>query len=150
MTPVNGEVVSSDPKVCTSDSLQLLYALHCCSWKPPFVACYTEHQVEFLYKYAYMFHTRFLILNQKKIYLTQFTYWSCKLFQVRLDFSGFAHGFLGITVIKVNHSIQKGKILIKRRKALGLNRLKISLDLLHHIKWGLQKWIPMLEILSLR
>lgn len=89
-------------------------------------------------------------IRKKSLYLTQFTYWSCKLFQVRLDFSGFAHGFLGITVIKVNHSIQKGKILIKRRKALGLNRLKISLDFLHHIKWGLQKWIPMLEILSLR
>lgn len=79
-------------------------------------------------------HSFLFSIRKKSLYLTQFTHLSCKLFQVRLSFSGFVHGILGITVIKVNHSIQKGKILIKRREALGLNRLKISLDLLHQRK----------------
>lgn len=74
-------------------------------------------------------HT-FLFLNQKKsLYLIQFTQ-VVSFFKEDYLFMAL-HIFLSITAIQVNHSIQKRKILIKRRKVLGLNRLKKSLDLLH-------------------
>ena len=128
----------SDPKICTSDLLQQSLYMHYTAVTESLLLLFAILNTRFNFFISMLIkcfiHSFLFSIRKKSLYLTQFTYLRCKLFQVRLSFSGFAHGFLGITVIKVNHSIQKGEILIKRRKALGLNRLKISLDLLHQRK----------------
>jgi len=128
----------SGPKICTSDLLQQSSYMHYTTVTESlfFLLAILNTSSNFFTSILIMcfIHNFLFSVRKKSLYLTQFTYLSCKLFQVRLSFSGFAHGFLGIPVIKVNHSIQKGKILIKRKQALGLNRLKMSLDLLHHSK----------------
>lgn len=114
VTSVNADVVTSDPRSVPQT----------CFSRAPVHSTAVPEKVPFLYQSPYnVFHTWFFILIRKIfLYLTQFTYLHCKLFEARPS-SSFAHGFLDITLMKVNHSIQKGKILIKRRKALGLDRL---------------------------
>lgn len=91
-------------------------------------------------------HT-FLFLNQKKsLYLIQFTQ-VVSFFKEDYLFMAL-HIFLSITAIQVNHSIQKRKILIKRRKVLGLNRLKSLLTYCTR-EQVLQKQILVLQILKI-
>lgn len=68
-----------------------------------------------------MFHRQFLLFNQKKSSLFDSIYiLNLKAFSSKAIFSGFAHEFLGMTVMKVNHSIQQEKKLDKKKESFGI------------------------------
>lgn len=68
MTPVNAEVVISNPKICTSDLLQQSSYMHCSAVTQSLFLLLAILNTRFnlFSRMLITFHTQFLIFNQKK------------------------------------------------------------------------------------